>query len=111
VVTVLATGPKGRRFKPGRGDGFLRVIEIRITPSFGWEIKPEVPWCKILLHVKDSLTISDTYTQNYHLFLSSYPLPDVSASRIARELWLTSQDFSPAGIITITWLYTLISPR
>jgi hypothetical protein len=26
VVSVLATGPKGRGFKRGRGDGFLRAI-------------------------------------------------------------------------------------
>jgi hypothetical protein len=35
VVSVLATGPKGRRFEPGQGDGFLRAIKIRSTPSFG----------------------------------------------------------------------------
>jgi hypothetical protein len=29
VVSVLATGPKGRRFEPDRGDGFLRAIRIR----------------------------------------------------------------------------------
>jgi hypothetical protein len=33
VVSVLATGPKGCRFKPGQGDEFLRVIKIRSTPS------------------------------------------------------------------------------
>jgi hypothetical protein len=33
---------KGRGFKPGRGDGYLRTIKIRNTPSFGWEVKPEV---------------------------------------------------------------------
>jgi hypothetical protein len=27
VVSVLATGPKRRGFKPGRGDGFLRAIK------------------------------------------------------------------------------------
>jgi hypothetical protein len=43
VVSVLATGPKGCWFKPGQGDGFLRAIKIRSTPSFGWEIKPEGP--------------------------------------------------------------------
>jgi hypothetical protein len=41
VVSVLATGPKGRRFKLGRGEGFLRAIEIRSTPSFGREVKPK----------------------------------------------------------------------
>jgi hypothetical protein len=47
VVSVLATGPKGCLFKPGRGDGFLRAIKIRSTPSFRWRIKPEVPCRKI----------------------------------------------------------------
>jgi hypothetical protein len=53
VVSVLATGPKGRGFKPGRGDGFLRVIKILRTYSFGWEVKPEAPCRKILRHVKE----------------------------------------------------------
>jgi hypothetical protein len=35
VVSVLATGPKGCRFEPSRGDGFLRMIKICGTPSFG----------------------------------------------------------------------------
>jgi hypothetical protein len=34
VVSVLATEPKGCGFEPGQGDGFLRVIKIRSTPSF-----------------------------------------------------------------------------
>jgi hypothetical protein len=33
VVSVLATAPKGCGFEPGRGDGFLRAIKIRSTPS------------------------------------------------------------------------------
>jgi hypothetical protein len=33
VASVLATGPKGYGFEPGQGDGFLRVIKIRSTPS------------------------------------------------------------------------------
>jgi hypothetical protein len=50
VVSVLATGPKGRGF-----DGILRVIKIRSTPSFGWEIKSQVTCRKILRHVKGLL--------------------------------------------------------
>jgi hypothetical protein len=57
VVSVLATGPKGRGFEPGQGDGFLRAIKIRSTLSFGWEIKPEVPCRKILQHVLRSLEV------------------------------------------------------
>jgi hypothetical protein len=33
VFSVLVTGPKGRGFEPCQGDGFLRVIKIRSTPS------------------------------------------------------------------------------
>jgi hypothetical protein len=50
VVSVLATGPKGCGFEPGKGDGFLK---IRSTPSFGWEVKPMVQYRKILRHVKE----------------------------------------------------------
>jgi hypothetical protein len=35
VVTVLATGPKVCGFKPGLGNGFLKVIKVRKIPSFG----------------------------------------------------------------------------
>jgi hypothetical protein len=55
VFSVLATGPKGRGFEAGQGDGFLRTIKIRSTSSFGWEVKPEVPCDKILRQVKDLL--------------------------------------------------------
>jgi hypothetical protein len=61
---VLATEPKGCGFEPGQGDGFLRTIKIRSTPSFGWEVKPEVPCRKILWHVKDFLkSLGDVYTK------------------------------------------------
>jgi hypothetical protein len=55
VVSVLATGRKGRGLEPGRGDRFLRAVKIRSTPSFEWEVKPEVPCRKIFRHVKDLL--------------------------------------------------------
>jgi hypothetical protein len=42
VVGMLATEPKGCGFEPGQGDGFLREIKIRSTPSIGWEVKAEV---------------------------------------------------------------------
>jgi hypothetical protein len=41
VVSVLDTGPKDRGFEPGQDYGFLRVIKIRSTPSFKWEVKAE----------------------------------------------------------------------
>jgi hypothetical protein len=33
MISALAFGPNVRGFKPGRGGGFLRVIETRSTPS------------------------------------------------------------------------------
>jgi hypothetical protein len=56
VVSVLANGPKGCEFKHGRGDGFVKAIKIRSTPSCGWEVKPEVPCREILRYVEDPLT-------------------------------------------------------
>jgi hypothetical protein len=53
MVSVLTTGLKGCGFEPGQGDGFLSSIIVRSPPSFGWEVKPEVPCRKILRHVKD----------------------------------------------------------
>jgi hypothetical protein len=38
VVSVVATGHSGRRFKPSQGDGLLKDIKIHSTPSFGWEV-------------------------------------------------------------------------
>jgi hypothetical protein len=38
MFIVLASGPKLRDLKPVRGDGFLRAIKIRSTPSFGGEV-------------------------------------------------------------------------
>jgi hypothetical protein len=40
VVSVLATGPKGCGFEPGQGNGFLRAIKIRSTPSSRMGSKP-----------------------------------------------------------------------
>jgi hypothetical protein len=55
VVSVLATERKGCTLKPSQGNGFLRAIKIHSTPSFGWEVKLQVPYRKILRCVKDPL--------------------------------------------------------
>jgi hypothetical protein len=88
VVSVLATGHKVRGFKPGLGDGFLRWIKIRSTPSFGWEVKPEVLCRKILRHVKVRWRIKGTEYVKFS-FLRPFLLfaIDASAGRTARELW------------------------
>jgi hypothetical protein len=52
VVSELAIGPKGRDFKSGRGDGFLRTIKMCSIPFFRREVKPSASCRKILPHVK-----------------------------------------------------------
>jgi hypothetical protein len=95
VVTMPATGPKGRRFEPGQGDGFLRPINIRSTPSFGWEVK-------ILRHVKDSLTYQMYWIRKI-IIPSSIP-----STRTRCLCWYDYQralvdksGVTPAGIIII----------
>jgi hypothetical protein len=56
MFNVLAIVPKVRRLKLGQGDGFLKAIKIRSIPSFGWKVKLEASWRKILRHVKNPLT-------------------------------------------------------
>jgi hypothetical protein len=91
AVSVLTTEPKGRGFKPGQW-----IFK-------GDKMKPEVPCRKILRHVKDPLTYLRYRYAKIHSFAHfSNSLPDISAGRIARELWWTSQEFSPAGFIIIT---------
>jgi hypothetical protein len=54
VVSVLTTGPTGSGFEPGQGDGFLRAVKIRSTPSSRMRSKA-VKRRKILRHVKEHL--------------------------------------------------------
>jgi hypothetical protein len=51
IVRVLAIGPKLRGFKCCRGDGFLRALKIRSTPSFGRELKPSAP-CRNIYYMQ-----------------------------------------------------------
>jgi hypothetical protein len=69
--------------KPSRGDGLLRAIKIRSTPSFGGEVKPEAPRRKILRHINKNTSEGQILTPFAH---SSTLLPDYSAGRIARAL-------------------------
>jgi hypothetical protein len=73
VVSVFATGPEAHRFKPGRGNGFLRAIKICSTSSSGWEVKPEACFCKILQYVKRTLhsMIEMLCWQNSRIFFAT----------------------------------------
>jgi hypothetical protein len=46
MVSVLATEPKVRGFKPGPGDGLLKAISIN-KPFLGGKVKPEASFHKI----------------------------------------------------------------
>jgi hypothetical protein len=52
-ASVLDIGLKVGGFNPAEGDGFLKAIKIRSTPSFAGEVKPSVPCRKTLRHVKN----------------------------------------------------------
>jgi hypothetical protein len=94
VVSMLETGPNFA------GSNLTEAIKFRITHSFAWEVKPEVPCCKILRHVKDPLRYYRYWYAKFSL-LRPFLLfaPDVSVGGTSRELWWTSQELSPAGII------------
>jgi hypothetical protein len=53
MVSVFAIGHKVRRFKPGKGDGFLRAIKVHSTPSFGGEVNLGAPCHNNLQHIKE----------------------------------------------------------
>jgi hypothetical protein len=64
LVQWLACLPLDPRFacsNPAEGDGFSRSIKIRNTTSFGGEIMPTVPCCKILRHVKDPYNMKEIH--------------------------------------------------
>jgi hypothetical protein len=64
--SVLVTGPKGRWFEPGQGDGFLKAIKIRSTPSFGWEVKLEAHVVRFYGMLKISWSPTGTDRLNSH---------------------------------------------
>jgi hypothetical protein len=84
---------------PAEGDGFLKAIKIRSAPSFGWEVKPEVPCLKRVYGTLKSLQSMNKdipYDQIHH-FLRQFILLCLhnSVGRITRRFWLTSQAFCP----------------
>jgi hypothetical protein len=86
MVSVLAVGPKIYGFRLSRGDGVLRAITIRGTPSFGGEVTPSAPCRKFLRHFKD--LYEEIFRKQNSAFYSprfSDLLLDSSASRISRE--------------------------
>lgn len=112
VVSAPTTGPKGRGFKPCRGEIFLRAIKLRRTPSLGRESKAggrmSLRFCGML---KIRWCIFDTDTQSSHSVHYSYLLPVDSDGSTARMLWWTGQGVSPAGIINTMALHAHTTPE
>jgi hypothetical protein len=111
MVSVLTIGPKVRSFTPSRGDEFLRRAKIYNTP-FGGDVRHEAP-CRNITCKKITCKYEQKYFArlNAHSFpYSSYLLPDV-VGRTARELWLSSQEFSFSRQQSSTVLRAHISPR
>jgi hypothetical protein len=88
MVSVFDIQTKVCGFKPGRGYGFLRVIQICYVPSFGGEVKPEAPCCKVLRHVKVNCKYERNLSKDKFSFLSpvSTAWYQMTAGRITREL-------------------------
>jgi hypothetical protein len=61
VIIMLAIWLKVRGFKPGRGRRILTATEIRSTTSFGGQVKPSVPWGKILQHFNKTYGYENRY--------------------------------------------------
>jgi hypothetical protein len=78
VVSVIATGPKGRGFKPGQGDGFLRAKNPQHT-FLRMGSKAGGPMSHVfygMLNIPGG--ISDTDRQNSDSFVHSSYLPQMS---------------------------------
>jgi hypothetical protein len=73
------------------------------APSFRGEVKPSVPFRKILRHVKGPLEVCKRYfvrqNSSFHSPVTPALLLDHSDVMIAIELRWTNQEFSPADII------------
>jgi hypothetical protein len=95
MVIVLATGPKVRGFKLGRGWSILREIKIRSMTSFGQEVNPSVPCRKILRHFKELRVWQRYYVGKIKGHLS--PSFSCFATRrllvTSRELWWMNQEW------------------
>jgi hypothetical protein len=68
MLSVLATVPKVRMLKPGRGDGFLRAIKVRSRPFFGGEVKPLASCREIYGMLKNLVSMNKNTSQGqiYH---------------------------------------------
>jgi hypothetical protein len=86
---------------PAKGDGFLSLITIRRTSSFGGEVKPSAPCRKILRHEKNHFEYEQRYFEGQiHNFLRPFFLLATRWLLVGLpELWWTNQGFSSVDVI------------
>jgi hypothetical protein len=104
IVSVLAVGAKVRGFKLGRGNRFLRTINISSTPSFGGEVQQEAPSCKTVWQVNIIWKYEQKYFKTNFSFLSPIPPACYKMSLLVGlpESW-TNCNFSPVDIAIPPW--------
>jgi hypothetical protein len=79
VVSVLPTGHKGFGFEPGQGDGFLRAIRIRSTPSSRMRSKAgRSHVVRFYGMLKNSRSPTGTDRLNSHFLRPSPAAPEIS---------------------------------
>jgi hypothetical protein len=66
---VFAVEPKVRKFKTGRGDVFLRAIQIRSARTFGGEEKPSALVVRFYGILQNSASMKDI--SSFHSSVSS----------------------------------------
>jgi hypothetical protein len=89
MVSVLATGPKGCGFEPGQGDGFLRAIKIRSTPSSRLGSKAGRSHVVRFYGMLKNLSPTGMDRLNSHFLRPSPTAPEASLESV-RALWLSS---------------------
>jgi hypothetical protein len=118
TLSMLSLGPKVRGFRLRRGDGYLRAIKIRSTPSFEEEVNPEVPYRKILRRVKVSYKNEQKYYASQDLSFPS-PVPPAcyqitllvgmpgSSVGLIRSFTLSTSFHHASPCSHITWKWTI----
>jgi hypothetical protein len=84
VVIMVVLDPKFVGSDLAKDNGFLTVIKIHSMTAFLGEVKPAVPCCKILWHVKDPYSMREILTGKIHRHM----LLRVSCSATRCVCWL-----------------------
>jgi hypothetical protein len=97
VAIVRATGPKVRKFKPGRGRQSFKDDKNPQDDFLRREVKPSVPCRKIFRHVKRFLRSMTEILrrQNSRTFLANFlPTSLLRVSAAKKCLWWMNEEWS-----------------